>query len=95
MRHVTCALLLTAASAAAGAQEAKLASAPVQFEVVSIRRHVGTDPSARSSRTLPDGLTMMTNMPISVPCGPGSEPGPRVMSSACPSGQDWNATTSR
>jgi uncharacterized protein (TIGR03435 family) len=61
MRLVLIAASLTAAGALAYAQRPS-----PQFEVVSIKRHVGTDLSARGSRTLPDGTTMITNMPISV-----------------------------
>jgi uncharacterized protein (TIGR03435 family) len=45
------------------AQDAQ--SPPAEFDVVSIKRHPGTDITA-SMRTLPDGTTMITNMPISV-----------------------------
>jgi len=63
MRHVTCALLLTAASAVAGAQEAKPTPAPVEFEVVSIKR-VDALNQGGGMRTLPDGTFMMMNQPL-------------------------------
>src|SRR4029077_8888238 len=39
------------------------APAPVEFDVVSIKRNPGTTPGG-GGRTLPDGTQMMSNMPI-------------------------------
>ena len=56
------ALLLTAGTASLLAQDKP---ARVEFDVVSIKRHVDTNPGIRV-RTEPGGLTMMTNVPMSM-----------------------------
>src|SRR6516225_7514303 len=64
MRHVAFALLFLAASAIAlAAQEARSPSAPVEFDVVSIKRH-DTNDFAGGMRTMPDGTFVMTNATV-------------------------------
>jgi uncharacterized protein (TIGR03435 family) len=73
MRYAIPFLLMTA-SVAVIAQDA--ASPPAESEVVSIKRHVGTDVRA-SVRTLPDGTTVITNIPISVALSRATSVSPR------------------
>ncbi|HUK34326.1 MAG TPA: TIGR03435 family protein [Vicinamibacterales bacterium] len=61
LRHVVPALLLLAAASLAAQDKS-------EFDVVSIKRHAGDD-RAIGVRTLPDGTTMITNLPINVALG--------------------------
>jgi uncharacterized protein (TIGR03435 family) len=60
---VILALLFTAASESIVAQDAQSASAPVEFDVVSIKQHDKSDFSG-GMRNFPDGTFIMTGLPI-------------------------------
>lgn len=63
MRHASIALLIMTACTALIAQDTQPVSAPVEFDVVSIKRNAsGT--LGNAMRTLPDGTQVMTNTPI-------------------------------
>lgn len=65
MRPVIHALLFTAASASLAAQDTRPTTSRVEFDVVSLKRHIGTD-MAVNMRTSPGGTTIMTNVPLTL-----------------------------